>query len=165
VIGDGAPWIWNLSDLHFPDATQIIDIFHAREHLWEIAKQIYGKDKEKIKTWVKKRIKELDKGKVEKVITALQASSPANEEIKEALQKQVGYFDKNKERMRYNRFKEQGLFIGSGVIEAGCRAVIGQRLKQSGMHWSVKNANDIIALRCCVLSNRWEDFWESRVCA
>ena len=165
VIGDGALWIWNLSDLHFPDATQIIDIFHAREHLWEIAKQIYGKDKEKIKTWVKKRIKELDKGEVEKVITALQASSPANEEIKEALQKQVGYFDKNKERMRYNRFKEQGLFIGSGVIEAGCRAVIGQRLKQSGMHWSVKNANDIIALRCCVLSNRWEDFWESRVCA
>ncbi len=165
VIGDGALWIWNLSDLHFPGATQIIDIFHAREHLWEIAKQIYGKDKEKTKTWVKKRMKELDKGEVERIIAALQASSPASEEIKEAVQKQVGYFDKNKERMRYNRFKEQGLFIGSGVIEAGCRAVIGQRLKQSGMHWSVKNANNIIALRCCVLSNRWEDFWESRVCA
>jgi hypothetical protein len=165
VIGDGAVWIWNLADLHFYGATQIIDIFHAREHLWEIGKEIYATDKEKIKAWVKTRIKELDLGKVEKVISALGKLSPANEKSKESLQREIGYFDKNKERMRYKTFKDQGLFIGSGVIEAGCRAVIGQRLKQSGMHWSVKNANNIIALRCCILSNRWEDFWENRACA
>jgi hypothetical protein len=165
VIGDGAVWIWNLADLHFYGATQIIDIFHAREHLWEIGKEIYATDKEKIKAWVKTRIKELDLGKVEKVISALGKLSPANEKSKESLQREIGYFDKNKERMRYKTFKDQGLFIGSGVIEAGCRAVIGQRLKQSGMHWSVKNANNIIALRCCILSNRWEGFWENRACA
>jgi hypothetical protein len=165
VIGDGARWIWNLSDLHFYGATQIIDIYHAREHLWEIAREIYGTGKEKIKPWVKKRIKELDKGEVEKVVAAFNKLSPANEQSKEILQREIGYFNKNKERMRYKKFKDQGLFIGSGVIEAGCRAVIGQRLKQSGMHWSVKNANNIIALRCCIMSNRWEDFWENRACA
>jgi len=68
------------------------------------------------------------------------------------------YFDKNKKRMRYADFMNQGFFVGSGVLEAGCRAVIGQRLKQSGMHWTVKRANNIIALRYCFFSNRWEDF-------
>ncbi len=83
----------------------------------------------------------------------------------ESLQREIGYFEKNKKRMRYKTFKNQGFFIGSGVIEAGYRAVIGQRLKQSGMHWSIKNANKIIALRCYILSNYWEDFWGSRACA
>ncbi len=62
-------------------------------------------------------------------------------------------------------FRRQGFFVGSGVVEAGCRTVIGQRLKQSGMHWTVEGANNIIALRCCFLSNRWEDLWETRSCA
>ena len=74
------------------------------------------------------------------------------------------YFEKNKDRMRYDEFRRQGFFVGSGVLEAGCRTVIGQRLKQSGMHWTVKGANNIMALRCCFLSNRWEDFWEYRAC-
>jgi len=111
------------------------------------------------------RIKELDRDKVEKVIAALEKLSPPNEKAKESLQREIGYFEKNKKRMRYKTFKNQGFFIGSGVIEAGYRAVIGQRLKQSGMHWSVKNANKIIALRCYILSNYWEDFWGSRACA
>jgi len=67
--------------------------------------------------------------------------------------------------MKYDEFRRQGLFVGSGVVEAGCRTVIGQRLKQSGMHWTLKGANSIIALRCCFLSNRWENFWEVRSCA
>lgn len=79
-----------------------------------------------------------------------------------ARQIKINYFEKNKERMRYKAFRNQGLFIGSGVVEAGCRTVIGQRLKQSGMHWTVPGANNIIALRCCILSNGWEDFWEYR---
>ena len=88
--------------------------------------------------------------------------SPTTDEEKEDIEKQISYFEKNKERMRYKKFREQGLFIGSGVVEAGCKNVIGQRLKQSGMHWTVKGANNIIALRCCLYSNRWEDYWEYR---
>jgi hypothetical protein len=162
VIGDGALWIWNLAELHFYGAIQIVDLYHAREHCWKIGKEILGADKKKMMLWVKNRIKELDQGEVEKLIAALEKLSPTTETEKESVQKKVNYFDKNKERMRYKKFRQQGLFVGSGVIEAGCRAVIGQRLKQSGMHWTVKHANNIIALRCCMSSNRWDDFWESR---
>lgn len=165
VIGDGAPWIWNLADLQFYGAIQIIDIYHAREHCWSIGKEIFGTGKEKMRSWVTERIKELDQGKIEELITALTELTPVTEAGKEAVRKKINYFKKNKERMRYKKFRRQGLFVGSGVIEAGCRAVIGQRLKQSGMHWTVKNANSIIALRCCILSNRWEDFWENRASA
>lgn len=165
VIGDGAPWIWNIADVQFYGAIKIIDIYHAREHYWTVAKIIFGKDKTKIKTWTDKRRKELDHGDVEQVVAAIGRLSPHTEEDKAEIEKEIGYFDKNKEKMRYKTFRSHGLFIGSGVIEAGCRTVIGQRLKQSGMHWTVQGANTIIALRCCILSNRWEDFWEYRACA
>jgi hypothetical protein len=161
VIGDGAAWIWNIADFHFKGAIQIIDIYHAREHYWNVAKEIFS-DKNTIKAWTEQRRKELDLGDVEKVIAAIKQISPPTEEKKEILEKEINYFEKNKERMRYKAFKNQGLFIGSGVVEAGCRAVIGLRLKQSGMHWTVSAANNIIALRCCILSNKWEDFWEYR---
>ena len=165
VIGDGAVWIWNIADVQFYGAIKIIDIYHAREHYWTVAKIIFGKDKTKIKTWTDKRRKELDHGDVEQVVAAIGRLSPHTEEDKAEIEKEIGYFDKNKEKMRYKTFRSHGLFIGSGVIEAGCRTVIGQRLKQSGMHWTVQGANTIIALRCCILSNRWEDFWEYRACA
>ncbi len=125
----------------------------------------FGGDKEKMNKWAEKRRRELDNGEVEKVINAIEHLSPATEYEKEVCEREIGYFDKNKKRMRYDDFRKRGLFVGSDVLEAGCRTVIGQRLKQSGMHWSVKGANNIIALRCCLFSNRWEDFWENRVCA
>jgi len=165
VIGDGAPWIWNIVDEYFYGAIQIIDLYHAREHYWNVAKAVFGNDKGKMKKWAEKRRRELDNGEVEKVIKAVGRISPTTEYEKEVCEREIGYFGKNKKRMRYADFRRRGLFVGSGVLEAGCRTVIGQRLKQSGMHWSVKGANNIIALRCCLFSNRWEDFWENRLCA
>lgn len=165
VIGDGAPWIWNLADEHFHSAIQIIDLYHAREHYWKVAKLMFAADKATMNSWAVDRRKELDKGDVESIITAIEELSPSTEEEKEILGREIGYFSKNKGRMRYRDFRRQGLFVGSGVVEAGCRTVIGQRLKQSGMHWTVRGANNIIALRCCILSGRWEDFWEYRACA
>lgn len=162
-LGDGASWIWNLADEHFYGAIQIIDLYHAREHYWVVARKAFEKDQKKIDQWVGMRKKELDSGEVEKVIKAIQSLQASTEKEKEVFEREAGYFEKNKERMRYHEFREQGLFVGSGVLEAGCRTVIGQRLKQSGMHWTVKGANNIIALRSCFLSNRWEDFWESRL--
>ena len=165
VIGDGAPWIWNITDEQFFGATQIIDFYHAREHYWNVARAMFGCEKGKISSWTDKRRKELDQGDVEQVIEAIKHLSPSTDQGKEVLEREIGYFGKNKSRMRYNEFRRQGLFVGSGVVEAGCRTVIGQRLKQSGMHWTVRGANNIISLRCCILSNRWEDFWEYRSCA
>jgi hypothetical protein len=162
VIGDGAPWIWNLADEHFWGAIQIIDLYHAREHYWKVARAIFGSDWKALNLWTEKRKKELDRGKVEKVMEAIGSLCPSTAEQQGILDGERAYFQKNKERMRYEDFRKQALFVGSGVVEAACRTVIGQRLKQSGMHWTVKGANSIIALRCSILSGRWEDFWEYR---
>jgi hypothetical protein len=165
VIGDAAPWIWNIAEEHFYGAIQIIDLYHARQHYWNVARAAFGSHQRKLEQWVERRRKELDEGKVEEVMKAIQRLAVSTSEQKEILEGEIAYFEKNKDRMRYAEFRRQGLFVGSGVVEAGCRTVIGQRLKQSGMHWTLKGANNIIALRCCILSNRWEDFWEIRASA
>ena len=165
VIGDGAPWIWNIADEQFYGATQIVDLFHAREHYWNVAKACFGQNKDMLHQWTEERRKELDDGKPEEVIDAINRCSSLPGYDQRICERETGYFEKNKERMRYADFRKRGLFVGSGVLEAGCRTVVGQRLKQSGMHWTVRGANSIIALRCSILSNRWEDFWEHRAAA
>jgi hypothetical protein len=165
VIGDGAPWIWNVADEQFYGATQIVDLFHAREHYWNVAKACLGQNKDKLYQWTEERRKELDDGRPEEVIDAIHHCSSLPGYDQATCEREIGYFTKNKDRMRYADFRKRGLFVGSGVLEAGCRTVVGQRLKQSGMHWTVRGANSIIALRCSILSNRWEDFWERRVAA
>lgn len=163
VLGDGAVWIWGIAEEHFPGAVQIVDLYHAREHLAILGKLVYGLSNPKAKDWAKARSKELDDGAVEKVLEAMRCLKPAGKSIREEIRKSIGYFEANRERMRYADFRKQGFFVGSGVIEAGCKTVVGQRLKQSGMRWTVCGANAIVALRCCQLSGRWEEFWENRV--
>jgi hypothetical protein len=163
AIGDAAAWIWNIVEERFYGAIQIIDLYHAREHYWSVARAVFGSHEKKLNQWTERRRKELNEGKVQDVIKAIQRLAVSTPEHKKILEAEIAYFEKNKHRMRYAEFRRQGLFVGSGVVEAGCRTVIGQRLKQSGMHWTVNGANNIIALRCCILSNRWEDFWEQRV--
>ena len=165
VIGDGAPWIWNLAEEHFYGAIQIIDLYHAREHYWNAARPLLGSHPDRLNQWTEARRKELDQGKVEQVIEAIGKLCPGTEVQEKILKGESAYFEKNMERMCYAAFRRQGLFVGSGVVEAGCRTVIGQRLKQSGMHWTVRGANRIVALRCCIFSGRWEDFWEYRASA
>jgi excinuclease UvrABC ATPase subunit len=162
-MGDGASWIWNIAEEHFYGAIQIIDLYHGREHYWNVGRAAFGSDQKRLNPWAEKRRKELDQGKVEHVIKAIQSLVASTKEQQEIFEGEIAYFEKNKDRMRYEDFRKQGLFVGSGVVEAGCRTVIGQRLKQSGMHWTVMGANNIIALRCCILSNRWEDFWEDQI--
>lgn len=164
VIGDGALWIWNIADEQFYGATQIIDLYHAREHYWNIAKLFFENDKQRLSQWTEERRMELDQGDVGKVIAAIKKLSPLCNETKKLVEREINFFEKNRDRMRYAEFKKQKLFVGSGVLEAGCRTVVGQRLKQSGMHWTVNGANNVVALRCSCLSNRWEDYWEHRAC-
>jgi len=162
ILGDGAPWIWSLADEHFPGAIQIVDLYHAREHLADLAKILYGPGTPKAKTWAALRIVDLDTGDVEQLISGMTRLRPATAVQRDALRRSIAYFQTNATRMRYAEFRRQGLFVGSGVIEAGCKTIVGRRLKQSGMRWTVRGANAIIALRCCDLSGRWESFWEAR---
>jgi hypothetical protein len=162
ILGDGAKWIWGIADEHFHGAIQIVDLYHAREHLAKVANLVYGATNKKSQEWLALRRDELDAGNVKNIIAALSRLRPKNKAVRKPIQTERDYFQNNANRMRYAEFRKQGLFVGSGVVEAGCKTLIGQRLKLSGMHWTVKGANAIIALRCCQMSNRWEEFWESR---
>jgi hypothetical protein len=164
VLGDGAPWIWNLAGEHFPEAVQIVDRFHAKEHLSEIAKVLYGTPSDLGDAWAKARHEDLDAGRLSRIIAALAAQyrSRRDAATHEAVRKCIGYLWTNRRRLRYPAFRAQGLCTSTAVVEAGCKVVIGTRLKRAGMHWSVRGANAIIALRCCKLSGRFEDFWERR---
>jgi hypothetical protein len=161
VLGDGAEWIRNQADLHFSEATQIVDLYHAREHLWSLATKLYANDSPAQKRWVMVRKDKLDNGEIEALVASLRSVAASHPELAEDIRTEATYFQNNKERMRYPKFRKQGLFVGSGVIEAGCKTVLG-RLKRSGMFWTVRGANAIIALRCCQLSGKFEDYWEAR---
>lgn len=161
VLGDGAEWIRNLVELHFTGATQIVDLYHARERVCKIISLLFKDNENHKKRYRLKWWSYLDEGKAEKFITSARSLIPSGCEIVQDIEKELGYFENNLKRMRYNEFRKQGLFVGSGVIEAGCKSVIGSRMKQSGMEWSVRGANDIISLRCMYHSNRVENFWES----
>lgn len=158
VLGDGAPWIWNLASEFFPDAIQIVDLYHAKGHLSGVGKSIYGVGNELGTQWAKKRHDELDDGHFSLLLDAIRPHTVKNEDARKCLD----YLDRNRERMDYPSFRAQGLCVGSGVLEAGCKVAIGTRLKRAGMHWTVRGANAITALRCCKLSGRFEEFWERR---
>jgi hypothetical protein len=161
VLGDGAPWIWNLADEQFPGAIQVVDLFHAKGHLSDVAKAVYGAASDLGEQWAKKRRDELEEGKIDAVLAALRVHAEHNDEARKCLE----YITRNQNRMRYPRFRKQGICSSTGVVEAGCKTTIGTRLKRSGMHWTVAGADAITALRCCSLSGRFEAFWERRSAA
>jgi hypothetical protein len=148
ILGDGARWIWTLADTHFPNATQIVDLFHAREHLHELASLLEFITPDP-PAWLAARRTELDAGQIEALADAARnyhhdLAGPIADQVDKA----VAYFETNTHRMRYAHFRTMGMFVGSGVVEAGCKAIIGQRLKLSGMHWSTRGATGITTLRC-----------------
>jgi hypothetical protein len=160
-IGDGAKWVWNLANQHFFGAVQIVDFYHASEHLHRLLDLLFSTP-EKLNGQASCWHSWLENGEVQKIIDNGKLLLPQRDGNKKSVEQEIGYFEENIERMRYAEFKKRGFFIGSGVIEAGCKTIIGKRLKQSGMRWSLRGANAIIALRCCELSGRFDEFWEKR---
>jgi hypothetical protein len=163
VMGDGAEWIWNLAGEHFSGAIQIVDLYHARQHLWEVTRTLYPNDHAKQKAWMKAYQKRLlDKGKIANLVVSLRSLRSRHPEVVEKIRSEADYFERNTERMQYPKFRRQHLFVGSGVIEAGCKTVIASRLKRSGMFWTIRGANAILVLRCCYLNGQFEDYWDGR---
>jgi hypothetical protein len=147
ILGDGAAWIWGIATAKFPEATQIVDLFHAREHLHDLARKLEFMLLDRKDEWLAARLEDLDYGYIDG-ITAATRKYPLAGLKKDEIDTALGYFENNAPRMRYHWFRQCGLFVGSGVVEASCKAVIGQRLKQAGMHWTVNGADAIAALRC-----------------
>ena len=158
VIGDGAPWIWNIANELFPRAIQIVDRFHVKEHLSDLSKLLYPHKPDQAKAWTTRRYEELDSGRLPDLLRAIRRHAGRCEEARKCFQ----YIHGNRDRMRYSQFRAQGLCTSSGVVEAGCKVAIGTRLKRAGMHWTIAGSNAIIALRCSKLSGRFQDFWERR---
>ena len=155
ILGDGAAWIWNIATAKFPEATQIVDLFHAREHLHELAGILEFMLGDQRQDWLAARLDDLDHGDIDGICAAARAY-PLVGSKKTDLDKALGYFENNAPRMRYKWFRSRGLFVGSGAVEAACKAVIGQRLKLSGMRWTVAGADAITTLRCREASSQWE---------
>ena len=155
ILGDGAAWIWNTVAAKFPEATCIVDLYHARQHLHDLARLLEFMLGDRRDQWLAARLQDLDHGDIDGICNAARAY-PLTGVKKDDLDAALGYFENNAPRMRYKWFRSRGLFTGSGVVEAGCKAVIGQRLKSSGMRWTITGADAIAALRCQEASSQWE---------
>jgi hypothetical protein len=161
IIGDGAAWIWGIATRVFPQATQVVDLYHAREHLHSLTRSLEFMLLDRKDEWLAARLADLDYGDIDGIAAAVRRY-PLEGVKKDEVDRELGYFLNNAPRMRYHWFRQCGLFVGSGVVEAGCKAVIGQRLKQSGMHWTIPGADSIIALRCAEASSQWEAICRNR---
>jgi hypothetical protein len=160
ILGDGAAWIWNIASSKFPEATQIVDLFHAREHLHDLARLLEFMLLDRKDEWLAARLEDLDYGDIDGICRAARAY-PLEGIKKDELETALGYFENNAPRMRYHWFRSRGLFIGSGVVESGCKSVIGQRLKLSGMHWTAAGADAITTLRCQQASRPEDQIWQA----
>jgi len=158
ILGDGAPWIWNLADFHFPGAVQIVDWYHATERLSELATRVWGEGSADGKTWYEARKTELYAGDVEAVLAALSRLAVRPLAVRDAIRKAIGYFDDNRARMRYGTFRAKGYFIGSGVVEGACKFIIARRFKQSGMRWTIAGFHHLLHLRLCIINRDWDRF-------
>jgi hypothetical protein len=162
LLIDGAPGLENMGKDCFKDSVQIVDFYHAMEHAGHVLAALIGKDHPDYKTRQRRWAKRLLKDKVQVLIDETRkecADQPQAAKVEESL----GYFVRNVKRMQYGTFRAKGYFIGSGVVEAGCKTVIGGRCKQSGMFWSESGAENILALRCIHSSRRLEQFWKERL--
>jgi hypothetical protein len=161
-LGDGAAWVWELARVNFPMAVFILDFYHAAEHLELLAQALFGEETDQSKTqweqWAK-MLKEEPDG-LEIVLGQARQALPHRGKLREAALKQIQYFESNSDKMRYAEYLARGLFIGSGVIEAGCKTVIGLRLKQSGMFWGVAGAQNVLDIRCLLENRQFGLFWE-----
>ena len=163
VIGDGAAWIWNLSEEYFPGAVEIIDYMHAKSHLYDVAKQAFGETStDAIEGWVEKTEAFLYAGNIREVVACIRALGIGNPTLSKVIKREVGYFQKHADRMQYQTFMENGYHIGSGLIESACKHVVAQRCKQASMKWSKAGINAILFWRCLLKNGAWDTFWEKQ---
>jgi hypothetical protein len=161
ILGDGAAWIWGIATSTFPEATQIVDLFHARAHLHSLTRSLDFMLGDRRDEWLAARLEDLDYGDIGGIEAAVRRY-PLKGAKKDEVEKELGYFLNNAPRMRYKWFRSRGLFAGSGVVESGCKAIIGQRLKLSGMRWTVTGADSIATLRCQQASRPEDRVWHPR---
>jgi hypothetical protein len=165
VIGDGAHWIWDLADEQFPGAVQIVDLYHAQEHVWDVAHAVFARTTGEGISWAKHACDLLIHGKIEDLvaqISELPPVAPPPGKSKSVPEQAMGYFTTNAERMRYPAFRAQGMHVGSGIAEAACKRVVTTRFKQTGMRWTPDGLDAILPLRTAKLNRTYDQFWQTQ---
>jgi hypothetical protein len=168
VVGDGAPWIWNLAAEHFPGAVQILDLYHAKEHVWDVAHAVFGRGTAAGTVWATHACSLLEQGQSEALVGAIQVLPPIPPEPGQARsipERAVDYFTTNAARMRYPVFRAQGMHIGSGIAEAACKTIVSTRAKRSGMRWTPVGLDALLPLRTSVLNGAYDSLWEQEYAA
>jgi len=168
-LGDGAEWIWSLKREHLPQAVEVLDFYHARDHLHTVARALWSRDTPRRHRWVKTQQRRLLTGRVKHVLGELRRHARslgpppddvADDDPRKVVANNVRYFEHNAERMRYDEYRRNGYPIGSGVVESGCKHVIAQRMKiTASMSWSRRRAEAVLQLRGLVRSRQWDAFW------
>jgi hypothetical protein len=157
VLGDGAAWIWNLADEHFPTAVQIVDWFHASERIWALGRALHGAETPETTAWVGAQLARLAKGEAAALAETWRAL-PCRGEAATVRDEQVTYFTNQAGRMAYDRYRAAGWDIGSGMVESACKYVIGAREKGAGMRWSEHGANAVAQLRVLLCNHEWDAY-------
>ena len=161
ILGDGAAWINKFKEEYFPNAVQILDWYHATEHLWDTARILFGENNiKKCEEWISPLQALIWDGKIDAVIEKLTQEALSRKSKRTALFELRGYYVSNKNHMKYNEYRSKGYNIGSGAIESANKYIVAQRLKLSGMQWTISHANAIIHLRCKYYEGYWEEFWD-----
>ncbi len=165
VIGDGAPWIWNLADLHFPGVTQLLDFYHAAEHLHETAVALWSDGV--ADQWWRRRLAQLKDGDLVNFFAALRliAKRRTTSDPEVSPERLLRYFEENRQRLGYAEALKRHQPIGSGVVESAGKHIVQQRLKQSGMRWSLPGAQAILNLRTRHRNGQFEQYWENYAAA
>jgi hypothetical protein len=161
IVADGAPWIWNLAALHFPQVPQLLDFYHAAEHLHATATAIWNGAA--AETWWQRRLDQLREGRIDQFFAALRrlAHTHHSADPDTSPERLLQYFQDNCQRLRYHWARDQNLPIGSGAVESAARHIVQQRLKQSGMRWSDPGAQAVLNLRTCHRNGDFEQYWEN----
>lgn len=159
-IGEGAAWIWKQMHLHYPQAEQIVDGYHAAERVWGVGQAVYGQGSEKAREWVERPLTALWEGDVRGVGEEIRRLRPRRAEAREAVREAKVYFTNQERRMQDARFREEGYPLGSGSVESACKTLVGARLKRGGMRGSDKGAEAVLNLRSELLSHRWNEAWK-----
>jgi hypothetical protein len=147
VLADGGRWIWKQARENFPGCTQILDFYHASEHLGAIARARYGSDGPNANKWLEKRKADFLEGRFERVMKLIRTWRPTDARHVEIKRENIGYFTRNRQRMHYDEYLAKGLHIGSGIAESACKCLVQARLKQAGMRWTQEGAASMLQLR------------------
>lgn len=160
-VNDGAAWIWLIIAMCYAPCIEIIDWWHAVEKIWDAANSLWGQGEPQTLAWVKQQKEHLWAGHLSQLLHQVRLACPRGQPLPDKVRALVSYLFHNRRRMDYATYRQAGYPVGSGSVEAGCKVVVQERMKQAGMRWSRKGAQAMLALRSTLLSDRWDEVWAS----